>query len=64
MQCNSHISVFTGLSLAQAQIRLVNPKHDLKFDVYGAITKDDIEEALLKDPEIEAVYITSPTFEG
>ena len=56
--------MFTGLSLAQAQIRLVNPKHDLKFDVYGAITKDDIEEALLKDPDIEAVYITSPTFEG
>lgn len=64
IQCNSHISVFNGLQMSQAQICLLRPKHNLKFDVYMPIDKDDVLEGLRQHPDAEVVYLTSPTFEG
>jgi arginine decarboxylase len=38
--------------------------HDIKYDIYLPITKDDVLEGLRQHPDADAVYITSPTFEG
>jgi len=43
---------------------LLTPKHDLKYDVYKPIDKDDVLEGLRKHPDADAIYLTSPTFEG
>lgn len=50
--------------MSGAEIVLLNPEHDMEFDIFKPITKAQIEEAILKNPDIEAVYLTSPTFEG
>lgn len=50
--------------MAQAQIGLLTPQHDIKYDIYLPISKADIQEGLRQHPDAEAVYITSPTFEG
>ena len=46
IQCNAHISVFNGLQQAQAEIGLLMPKHDLKYDIYLPIGKEEIMEGL------------------
>lgn len=45
---------------------MVSSKFDPEYDIFGPITADDIKKALeLKGNEdVEAVYITSPTYEG
>ena len=40
------------------------PKHDLKYDIYLPIGKEEIMEGLKLHPDADAVYLTSPTFEG
>jgi arginine/lysine/ornithine decarboxylase len=36
----------------------------VKYDIYLPISKEDVIEGLKQHPDAEAVYLTSPTFEG
>jgi arginine/lysine/ornithine decarboxylase len=64
IQTNSHISVYTGLQLAGATIVQIQPEYNADFDMFLPVTAAQITEALERDPEIGAVYLTSPNMEG
>jgi len=64
IQTNSHISVYTGLQLAGASIKMLQPEYNSDYDIYLPVTPKQVQEALDKDPEIGAVYLTSPNMEG
>ena len=64
IQTNSHISVYTGLQLAGATIIPFQPEYNPSFDMYMPVTATQVHDALAADPEIGAVYLTSPNMEG
>ncbi|CDW73898.1 arginine decarboxylase [Stylonychia lemnae] len=64
IQTNSHISVYSGLQLAGATIIPLQPEYNAEYDLYMPVTAHQIKEALENDPEIGAIYLTSPNMEG
>lgn len=64
IQRNSHRSVVHGLRASRAAISTVTPTFDNEFKVFKPITLEMIKEACDKDPTINLVVITSPTYEG
>ena len=60
---NSHKSVYHGLFLRQLKAEYVYPV-ETKLGIQGQITKEQIEQKLRKEPDIKAVFITSPTYDG
>lgn len=50
--------------MAGAKIVQIQPEYNIDFDMYMPVTATQIEEALHNDPEIKAVYLTSPNMEG
>ena len=61
---NCHISVLNGLILSRADGVFIEPEYDEAFDVPKPISPSLIESALFENPEIKALIITSPTYEG
>ena len=61
---NCHISVYNGLVLTGANPVWFLPEIDTKWGIYKGVTKKDIEPLLAKNKDIEALIITSPTYEG
>ena len=53
-----------GLQLAGARTYYVQPEYDSEFDVLLPIRPKQVEEVLATHPEIEAVYLTTPTYDG
>lgn len=62
-QRNSHKSLFSGLFLSKAKIEYIYPKI-LDNNLVGTICPADVEEAILANNKIKAVFVTSPTYEG
>lgn len=60
---NCHKSAYHGALLCQAQVRYVYP-HLEKEGFYGAVDPEMVEQELERDPEIRAVMVVSPTYEG
>ena len=60
---NCHKSVYHGLFLRQLQVEYVYPV-ETKFGIQGQVTKEQIEKCLIKQPDIKAVFLTSPTYDG
>ena len=60
---NSHKSVYHGLFLRQLKAEYVYPV-ETSLGIQGQVTKERIEELLIKQPDIKAVLITSPTYDG
>ena len=63
MARNCHKSAYHGALLRQAEVTYVYPKLE-KEGFYGELRAEDVEEALKKDPEIGAVIMVSPGYEG
>ena len=63
MARNSHKAAYHGVFLRQLQTHYVYPCIT-GYDIQGAILPEQVEAALAKDPKIEAVYVTSPTYDG
>ena len=63
MARNSHKAAYHALFLRQLQATYVYPMIS-SFDIQGALAPDEIADALKKDPQISAVYVTSPTYDG
>ncbi len=61
---NSHKSVYHAVMLKGLQPVYIYPPMLSQMPVLGGISVSKIEEALINDPEIRLVVITSPTYEG
>ena len=60
---NSHKAVYHALFLSELTAEYLYPVVT-GCGIQGQITPGQVEDALKKDPEISAVVITSPTYEG
>ena len=61
---NSHKAVYHGVILAGAIPVYCYPQNIENTALFGGILPQDIEVALISNPEIKLVVITSPTYEG
>ncbi len=50
--------------MAGAQIQIMSPSYNHDLDIFMPITTEDVEKALEKHSDIDAIYLTSPTYEG
>ncbi len=60
---NSHKSAYNGVMLAEASPVYIYPKIT-DDNLTGGMLPDDVEREIIKNPDIKAVFITSPTYEG
>lgn len=61
---NSHKALCHGLGLCDVEPIFIHPKINEQFDVPDVINPLDILEKLEKNPDIDAVFITSPNYYG
>jgi len=61
---NCHLSVWHALELTGVPFVTVNPTADKSAPFFLDITADAIKEKLDEDPQIRAIVLTSPTYEG
>jgi len=61
---NCHKSLINALTLAGAVPIWLNPEIDREFNVITNVNPDKIEEKLKQNPDIKAVWITNPTYDG
>lgn len=61
---NCHKSVYHGAYLRRLTLRYLYPEIVDGFDICEAITAEQVKEALVKYPAVEAVLVVSPTYEG
>ena len=64
MSRNSHKSAYNAAFLNELDVRYLYPTKLEPFGINGGIRPEDVCEALRADTDIEAVFITSPTYEG
>lgn len=60
---NSHKSLYNGLYLARKEADYIYPSLSEKYDFNGSVSLQQISE-LLDQNDYEAIFITSPTYEG
>lgn len=63
MARNCHKAVYHAVFLKELQAEYLYPKVN-DYGIQGQITPEQVEDAFLKHPDIAAVLITSPTYEG
>ena len=61
---NCHKSVYHGALLGQMETKYVYPQILPGWGINGAVLPEDVDKQLEAEPEIQAVVITSPTYEG
>ena len=61
---NCHKAVYHALYLRNLTPTYIYPQMDPKWWINGGISPDKVERALAENPEIRAVLITSPTYDG
>lgn len=61
---NCHISVFRAAMLRGLNVVFVNPDFDEKTGICFSVNPENVEKAFKDNPEIKAVILTSPTYEG
>ena len=59
-----HRSIIHGLRMTGAKIRFMIPYYKTDFGVFDPISIAIILEELEKDPKVDAICLTSPTYEG
>ncbi len=64
MARNCHRSVYHGVELRALHPVYLYPQQIEKLGINGAILPEDVEKALEKERDIQAVIITSPTYDG
>lgn len=64
MSRSCHKSAYHGVFLNQLQAQYVYPQYVPEFGIQGGILPEDVENSLKFNPEIQAVLIVSPTYEG
>lgn len=61
---NCHKAVYHAAYLRELKISYIYPHEDSKLGINGGISPMRVERCLLENPDIEAVLITSPTYDG
>ncbi len=61
---NCHKAVFHAMELRELQAVYLHPEYLSDWDIQGKILLEEVREKLTKYPDIKAVLITSPTYEG
>lgn len=64
MARNCHKSVWHAAYLRACKIRYVYPACLEHYGICGAVSAEDMERCLCRYPEIRAVLLTSPTYDG
>lgn len=64
MARNSHKSVYHAVILNQLKPIYLYPNEVSGFQVPGGIKPELVEKELSKNPDVRAVFVTSPTYEG
>ena len=64
MARNSHQSAFNAVLLGEIDCRFVLPEMIPDYGLCGGISSEDVIRELCDCPDIKAVYLTSPTYEG
>lgn len=59
-----HKSAYHAVYLRKLRVSYLYGKQTEGFEFQEAITAEQVEEALIKEPDIQAVLIVSPTYEG
>ncbi len=61
---NCHKAVFHAIELRDLQVVYLHPKYLSDWDIAGGIDPKEVEAKLAQYPDIKAIVITSPTYEG
>ena len=61
---NSHKSVYHGIFLNDLESCYLYPEYIEEYGINGGISPEAVEKLLEEEADIEAVMITSPTYEG
>lgn len=61
---NCHKSVYNAIYLKELNPVYIYPEYVEEFGINGGISPETVEQALIENDDIEAVIITSPTYEG
>ncbi|MBQ9142205.1 MAG: aminotransferase class V-fold PLP-dependent enzyme [Lachnospiraceae bacterium] len=61
---NCHKSVYHGAYLRHAKLHYIYPRQVEGYDLCEAVTPEQVGEALAQYPNVSAVLIVSPTYEG
>ena len=61
---NCHKAVYHAAYLRDLKVSYIYPHEDPKLGINGGISPSRVEMYLAENPEIEAVLITSPTYDG
>lgn len=61
---NSHKSVYHGILLNDLEAFYLYPEYIEEYGINGGISPEAVEKLLEQEKDIEAVMITSPTYEG
>ena len=61
---NSHMSAYHAVYLRGLQPYFLLPETDIKYRFHGQIQPFRVEEMLRSHDQIEAVFLTSPTYDG
>lgn len=64
MARSCHKAAYHAAYLRELSVRYLYPALDERLGLAGGISPEDTEEALKKDPDIQAVLITSPSYDG
>lgn len=64
VQRNSHKSIYNGMILNRLKPIYLYPNYNEKYHVLTGLDPEDIERALVENPDVKAVIITSPNYYG
>ncbi len=64
MARNCHKAAYHAAFLRELDLIYLCPKAEDRFGINGGITPEQVEECLRENTEIQAVLITSPTYDG
>lgn len=64
MARNSHKSAYHAAYLKNLTISYLYPPYLREYDIFGAINPKEVKKALEENPDIGAVFLVSPTYEG
>ncbi|HIY18514.1 MAG TPA: aminotransferase class I/II-fold pyridoxal phosphate-dependent enzyme [Candidatus Blautia avistercoris] len=61
---NCHKAVYHAAAIRRLKVSYIYPQVEKTFGINGGILPEDVDKILDQQPEIEAVVITSPTYDG
>lgn len=64
MARNCHKAVYHGALLQELEVIYLYPEKENSFGINGGIFPDQVKQALNENPDIQAVIVTSPTYDG